>query len=89
MLVEGSFTAYSVNDGPSKDIDHGEIACGISMNRMKSDFESQVGKAKRSYRKVEKQYVREIWHSNNGLNKLSMTCYEPVFKKRSELEKTK
>ncbi|MDC1193424.1 hypothetical protein N8075_04505 [Planktomarina temperata] len=88
VLVQGSFTAFSVNDGPSEDVDHGEIACGISMVRMKSNFESQVGKANRTYSKIEKQYVREIWHSNNGLNKLSMTCYEPVFKKRSDLEKT-
>lgn len=88
VLVQGSFTAFSVNDGPSKDVDHGEIACGFSMDRMKSNFESQVGKANRTFRKVTREYVREIWHSNNGLNKLSMTCYEPVFKKRSDLEKT-
>lgn len=80
VLAYGSYIAFSVNDGASQRIDYGDVPCGVPMNQLKNNFKQQAGNVGRTFRKVSPDYVREIWHSTNGLQKLSMTCYEPVYK---------
>ena len=79
VLAHGSFIVFSINNGPSKDIDYGDLPCGIPMNQMKNNFKNEVGEIDRTFRQITNEYVREIYFSKNGLHKLSMTCYEPVF----------
>lgn len=80
VLAYGSYIAFSVNDGASQRIDYGDVPCGVPMNQLKNNFKQQAGNVGKTFRKVSPDYVREIWHSTNGLQKLSMTCYEPVYK---------